>query len=223
MTSPRRRLVVAILVALGASCGDSGQDGALDRTTNPPETTAPPTPEPYVIEQSDVRATLARYDQSGVDFPFEDGAVVAHWYTWRNDYVVVFAGWDASQGDPQCPGNSFAVDGDLLFASNSPTTPGSCDPEDMYRTVVPRDDRKGARLCGPLVIYNTLIPALGSHGEVLEGTLHGTIERVVDGQLVGATSMAEANLPVTNDLNPHAAAYEVPEGWLPNGATEVVC
>ena len=155
--------------------------------------------------------------------PFEDGEVEAHWYTWGSEYVVVFAGWDASQGDPQCPGNSLNADGGFQFVSNSPTTPGSCDPEGNYPNVIPIDDRKGARVCGTLVIYDTIIPVLDDQGDPRTGTLYGTVERVVDGQFAGATSMAAADLFAAADLNPNAAAYTVPAGWLPDGATEVVC
>ena len=93
----------------------------------------------------------------------------------------------------------------------------------MYPNVIPIDDRSGARVCGALVIYNTIIPVLDAQGEPQIGTLFATVERVVDGQFVGATSTAEANFGATVDLDPNAAAYTVPDGWLPDGATEVVC
>ena len=106
------------------------------RPRAPPETTEPPAPDADPIEPSAVSAPLNRYDQADVDMPFEDGDVEAHWYTWGTDYVVVFAGWDATQGDPQCPGNSLSTEAGFGFVSNSPTTEGSCDPEDIYPNVI---------------------------------------------------------------------------------------
>ncbi len=53
--------------------------------------------------------------------------------------------------------------------------------------------------------------------------LFGTVERVNDGAFDGSTSVADLDLAATPELDPTASGYQVPAGFLPDGATEVVC
>ena len=110
---------------------------ATTTTTLPATTTTalvtPDRPKVPVIVPSEVSATLIRYDESGAAMPFGDGEVEAHWYTWDAFYVVVFAGWDAGEGEPQCPGSSLGIGDD---SNSCPTrrrprgaaTPRTCTP-----------------------------------------------------------------------------------------------
>jgi hypothetical protein len=128
--------------------------------------------------------------------PFEDGDVEAHWYTWDGNFVVVYAGWDVTTGEPQCPGNSLQTGSDFQFISNSPTQDGSCDSEGFASsasTIVPVDGDypSGARVCGTLVIYRTIIPTTDDSGAPTAGFLYGTVEQEIGGEFVGATGAAE--------------------------------
>ena len=215
-----------------STTGPAGSTTAAPTTSAAPETTAAPTtsaapettatagPEAVVIEASPVSADVLRYAGTDADFPFVDGDVEANWYTWNDHYVVVYAGWDATSGEPFCPGNSVNIGGAFDFISNSPTTEGSCDPEDVFPNLVDDADF-GARVCDTLVLYRTIIPIDDDAGAPIAGQLYGTIERYADGAFVGATGVADIAAVV--ELDPTADAYAVPDGWLPDGATEVVC
>lgn len=170
---------------------------------------------PVAISESEVTGTLTYYEGSEGQVPFEDGAVEANWYTWDDQFVVVYAGWDHTAGDPQCPGNSLETGGTFEFISNSPSGDGGCDPEDAFPNLVSGDE--GARVCEGLVLYRTIIPVEGS-----TGNLYGSIERAVEGGFVGATSMVAIDSGTIGELDFTADAYTVPEGWL-DGTTEVTC
>jgi hypothetical protein len=154
--------------------------------------------------------------------PFEDGDVEANWYVWNGRLVVVYAGWDATVGEAQCPGNSVQIAGEFKFVSNSATAAGACDPEDEYPQVLPPTSADGARLCGGLVIYQTIIPT-SDNGAPLAGTVFAGVERFVDGDFVGSTGTADLGTATLAELDPDADAYSVPDGWLADGSTEVTC
>jgi hypothetical protein len=154
--------------------------------------------------------------------PFEDGEAESHWYQWNGTYVIVYAGWDASRGDPMCPGSS-AFTSQFGFISNSPQVAGACEPTDRYPNLIPLNDPMGVRVCGTLVLNHTIIPVLNDDGTPLEGDLYGTVERIFEGGFVSAFGAVTANAEITTELDPLAAAYSVPEGWLPDGATTVTC
>ncbi|MGI9604038.1 MAG: hypothetical protein ACR2QE_19300 [Acidimicrobiales bacterium] len=202
--------------------GETTTSAPAETTTTaaPETTTVAPGPETVAIEASSVNASVNRYAGTDDDFPFVDGDVEAHWYTWDGFYVVVYGGWDATAGDPFCPGNSLNMGGSFDFISNSPTFDGSCDPEDRFPNLVD-DDTTGARVCDTLVLYRTIIPVEDDAGDPITGQLYGTIERVSGDGFVGATGVAE--ISAVAELDPEADAYSVPEGWLPGGATEVTC
>ena len=176
---------------------------------------------PVAISESAVKAPIAK-STPDADLPFEDGDVEANWYTWEDRFVVAYAGWDATATDPLCPGNSLEIGGGQFdFISNSPAGDGGCDPEDLFPNVVSGDE--GARVCDGLVLYTTIIPTVDDAGEPAAGTLYGSIERAVDGNVVNATSRAAIDSGALTELDPTADAYTVPDGWLADGTTEVTC
>ena len=73
------------------------------------------------------------------------------------------------------------------------------------------------------MIYDTIIPVLDDEDHEQRGMLHATVERVVDGEFVGATGAVPADLDATAQLDPTASEYQIPEGWLPAGTTSVAC
>ncbi|MFA9566461.1 MAG: hypothetical protein ACERLM_17455, partial [Acidimicrobiales bacterium] len=184
------------------------------------DTGASPDPGAVTIDESAVQAPVAK-SSPDADLPFEDGDVVANWYTWEDRFVVAYAGWDATATDPLCPGNSLESGGSFDHVSNSPAGDGGCDPEDLFIEVVSGDE--GARVCDGLVLYTTIIPTVDDAGEAATGTLYGSIERAVDGTVVGATSRAPIDSGALTELDPTADAYTVPDGWLADGTTEVTC
>jgi hypothetical protein len=168
-----------------------------------------------------VNGVLTYYSGSEGQVPFDDGGVEANWYTWDGQFVVVYAGWDATTGDPQCPGNSLESGGVFDFISNSPSGDGGCDPEDAFPNLVDGDE--GARVCDGLVLYRSIIPVNDDGGVPTAGALYGSIERAVEEGYVGATSMAAIDSGTIGELDFTADAYTVPDGWLADGKTEVTC
>ncbi len=183
---------------------------------------------PVKIDESPLRADLLRADPTDYEMPFEDGEVEAHWYQWDGTYVVVFAGWDATKGDPQCPGSSILnADDEFEFLSSSPTAEGACEPEDRYLDggveLIAIDDPMGARVCGSLVLFHTIIPVLNDDGTPREGALWASVERIFEGGFVGSNSDVAINGTAVAELLPTAEAYSVPAGWLPDGQTVAIC
>ncbi len=173
------------------------------------------------IGESAVQAPLAK-DASDADLPFENGDVVANWYTWQDRFVVAFAGWDARTTDPLCPGTKSETGGTFDHRSNSPAGDGGCDPEELFVRVVSGDE--GARVCDGLVLYTTIIPTVDDAGEAATGSLYGSIERAVDdGTVDGVIGRAPIDSGPLTELDPTADAYTVPDGWLADGTTEVTC
>ena len=202
------------------SAGDTGGDTGSD--TGDTGSGGDPGATPVAISESAVKAPLTFYPDSEGELPFEDGAVEANWYTWDGRYVVVYAGWDHTAGDPQCPGNSLEIaPQEFDFISNSPSGDGGCDPEDAFPNLVSGDD-EGARVCEGLVLYRTIIPLEGDGGTPSAGNLYGSVERAVEGGYVGATSAVAIGSGTIGELDFTADAYTVPDGWL-DGTTEVTC
>jgi hypothetical protein len=160
----------------------------------------------------------------GDDLPWEEGDVTSHWYTWDDAFVVVYAGWNATDDTPLCPGNSVATAAGFEHVSNSPSAAGGCDPEEAFAansTVIPVGDDLGARVCSGLVIYRTLIP-VSADGAPTAGDLYGSIEKAVDGGFAGASGPATIADGMV-ELDPTASAYTVPEGWMADGSTSITC
>jgi hypothetical protein len=203
------------------STSTSTPEGTTTSTTEGTDTGDTPGATPVAITESEVKGVLAYYTGSEGQVPFEDGGVEANWYTWDDQFVVAYAGWDATTGDPQCPGNSLENLGAFDYISNSPSGDGGCDPEDAFPNLVSGDE--GARVCEGLVLYRTIIPVEGDDGTPTAGTLYGSIEQAVEGDYVGATSMAPIDSGAVEELDFTADAYTVPDGWLADGKTEVTC
>jgi hypothetical protein len=195
-------------------------------TTVAETTTTVAGPEPVEVAESPLIADLVRADSTDNEMPFEDGEVEAQWYQSGGTYVVVYAGWDATQGEPQCPGSSIFspdLDPQFGFISNSPQAPGACDPEDRYPLIIPLDDPMGVRVCGTLVLNHTIIPVLNDDGTMRDGDLYAGVERIVADDFVSSYGSVAIAGAVVAELDPMAAAYSVPDGWLPDGATTVSC
>ena len=74
----------------------------------------------------------------------------------------------------------------------------------------------------PRVFINDLLARTGIHASI-EGDLYGTVERIFDGGFVSSFGNVAADGNAVDELDPGAPAYQVPEGWLPDGATTVTC
>ena len=226
-------VVVLLIVVLSSDDDDDAEADSSTTTTAVEETTTTVEettttvagPAPVDIAQSPLRADLVRSDPTDNDMPFEDGEVEAHWYQSDGTYVVVYAGWDATQGEPQCPGSLYTpeADSEFEFISNSPQAEGACEPESRYPLVIPLDDAMGVRVCGSLVVNHTIIPVLNDDGTMRDGEIYATVERIIDNGFVSSFGSVEIAGTVVAELDTMAAAYSVPGGWLPDGATTATC
>lgn len=197
---------------------------APEPTTTVAEPTTVPSPDAVTIAPSPLQADLVRADPSEHEMPFVDGEVQAHWYQSGGTYVVVYAGWGSAAGEPQCPGSSiYTPGGEFAFISNSPQVDGVCEPADRYPLIIPIDDPLGVRVCGPLVLNHTIIPVTNDDGSMRDGEIYATVERIVDNGWVSSYGSVAINGVVVPELDTTAAAYSVPEGWLPGGATTATC
>ncbi len=195
------------------------------------EPTAEPTAEPTEppadlvdMPASGVTGVLAAYGSFPDEaLPFPDGTVTAHWYQWDGSYVVVYAGWAVDESSQWCPGNSINKGGSFESISNGPVGSEGCEPADAFEdtptTIV--EPPLGPRVCGPLVIYTTAIAVEDSDGA--GNLLFGTVERYDGSAFVGSTSQAPVDAAATPELDPGAPGYQVPDGFVPDGATEITC
>jgi hypothetical protein len=216
-----KRLLVLVVVGifLLAACGDSGDDedggdgtsvpdatetqAAADPTTVPTdvateEPTAGPTEEamddgPDARPDSAASAALSQSYNSAAGGSFDaavmgfgPGDVEAQWYQADGFYVVVYAGLDLAATGPLCPGNSIQTAAGFEFVSNAPTDGADCS---TFPTIS-SDPAVGALVCGGVLSYRTAIPATS------EGVLYGTIERPVEGGIMGITSTAPTSAGV---------------------------
>lgn len=216
-----KRLLVLVVVGmfLVAACGDSGDDedgstatsvpdatetqAAADPTTAPTdvateEPTAAPTEEPSAggpdarpastaaaaLTQSYNSAAGGSYDPAVMGFAAGD--VEAQWYQADGFYVVVYAGLDLDATGPFCPGNSIQTAAGFEFISNAPTEGADCS---TFPTIS-SDPAVGALVCDGVVSYRTAIPA------TTEGVLYGTLERPVEGGIMGITGIVPTSAGV---------------------------
>lgn len=212
----RLMVLLALGVFLLAACGDSddGDDAtsepdptateaASDPTSAPTdapteEPTAAPTEEPMddgpdarpastaaaALTQSYNSAAGGSYDPAVMGFA--SGDVEAQWYQADGFYVVVYAGLDLDATGPLCPGNSIQTATGFEFISNSPTDGADCS---TFPTIS-SDPEVGTLVCQGVVSYRTAIPA------TTEGVLYGTIERPVEGGIMGITGIAPTSAGV---------------------------
>ena len=211
----KRLLVLLVLGAfLFGACGGSDDDG--DATTEPDgsatmapteemsdataeptaamteEPTAAPTEEmmadgPDACQASAEAAALTQsyntvsggaFDPAVMGFGPND--VEAQWYQADGFYVVVYAGLDLGATGPLCPGNSIQTAAGFEFVSNGPTDGADCS---SFPTLS-ADPDVGVLTCQGVVSYRTAIPA------TTQGSLFGTIERPVEGGIMGITGVA---------------------------------
>ena len=109
-----------------------------------------------------------------------EGEVRAQWYQAGGFYVVVYEGLDLDSSGPLCPGNSIQLpSGAFEFVSNAPTEGADCS---TFPTLS-SDPDVGPLVCQGVVSYRTAIPS------DQQGNLFGTIERPVDGGIMGLSSI----------------------------------
>ncbi len=208
--------VLACLTLVAAACG--GDDDSTDTTqatttqapttteatpttTAPPTTTDAPTttttttaapsgPEtrpaalvtaPLEFSYYFIGDTAGDFDAGAMGFDVNE--VTAEWYSTDDGFlVVVYSGLDLDAVGPLCPGNSAQLSSTGLFEfiSNAPTPGADCSTFDTLTT----DPAVGALVCDGVLSYRTAIPA-----DVV-GNLYGTIEKPVDGGVMGLTGVA---------------------------------
>lgn len=227
-------VAVGVLAIIGASCSsdDSGETtttAAVDTTTttSPATTTTTEVPETtttaaqtettvvagFAVASTPIAAELQPYSPGGADL-FAPGSVQAHWYQWDGLYVVLYRGFDASDGTPICAGNSIQEASGFSFVSDSPhngTVDEICDG-------VPRvaELPSGAFSCGSLLYMITEIPS------DTVGNLYGTLEIVQAGAADGQTSAVTGDISVTPEFEPGLTSYDLPATTVDEAGT-VTC
>jgi hypothetical protein len=225
----RRLFVAAVAFGLvSAACSSSTTDSTEvatepETTTTTPQattttaaatTTAPPTTTTTTMPAGETVAATPRIgvlqpynDAGGALFP--QGSVEAHWYQWDGLYVVLYRGWDASDGSEICAGNSVLLPaGTWTNITNSPynaTAEEICVGTESFA-----EAPSGVYACGALLYYVTAIPTDA------EGSLFGTLE-LGDGEWAGQTSQTEINLPDTPEFEPGLTAYVLPPSGVDDG------
>ena len=178
-------------------------------------TTTAPAPPATTIAETPIVGVLSPYNAGGAEL-FPPESVEAHWYQWDNQYIVLYRGFDASDGTPICAGNSAQEASGFNYITNSPhngTVEEICDG-------VPKvaEEPVGVYSCGALLYYITEIPtSVGAN-------LFGTLELVPDGpaSAAGHTSFAPTDISVTPEFEPGLPAYELPPTAVDDLGT-VVC
>ena len=177
-------------------------------TTSPPETTTTAGIDAASVETTPVTALLDPYNAAGGDL-FPAGSVEANWYQWDGLYVVLYRGFDASDGSSICAGNSVLVPGTGFSSiTNSPHNGGA--DEICVGTAKIADAPSGVYACDSLLYYVTEIPTDS------DGTLWGTLE-IGDGDWAGQTSEIPIDIASTPEFEPGLAAYELPPSGVDDG------
>lgn len=170
-------------------------------TTTAPATTTTAGPVAEMVPATPVVGLLDPYnDAGGVLFP--SGSVEAHWYQWDGLYVVLYRGWDASDGTEICAGNSWRADGAIWENITNSAHIGD-ENEICVDTAGIAQTPSGVYACGSLLYYLTEIPTDAT------GNLWGTLE-IGDGEWAGQTSETPVDLASTPEFEPGLAAYELP-------------
>lgn len=178
-------------------------------TTTVAETTTTTTEAPTgaVIATTPVVGELQPYSSGGAEL-FPPGSVQAHWYQWDGLYVVLYRGFDASDGSQICAGNSAQEAAGFNYITNSPhngTIEEICDGSPKIA-----EEPSGVYACGPLLYYLTEIPI-----DVV-ANLWGTLEIVKDNATVvdGQTSAVPVDIENTPEFEPGLTAYELPSSTV---------
>ena len=136
-------VIIAVVAVFATACGDSATTTTADTaattttaaaattttaaatTTAAPTTTAPATTTtaaaPVAVPATPIIGFLEPYSPGGADL-FPPGSVEAHWYQWDGLYVVLYRGFDASDGTQICAGNSSRSRASGLAVSRTPHT-----------------------------------------------------------------------------------------------------
>lgn len=114
---------------------------------------------------------------------FDVGEVTANWYSTPDGFfVVVYAGLDLAETEPLCPGNSIQTGPSTYeYVTNAPTPGEEC----AGFPTLSDDPDVGPLICEGVLAYRTAIP-IESVGNLL-----GTIEKPVEGGIMGVTSAAQ--------------------------------
>ncbi len=170
----------------------------------------------YEVAVTPIVGVLQPYNEAGGAL-FPPGSVEAHWYQWQGRYVVLYRGWDASAGEPMCPGNSVNLDGSFSNVSNSPIN-GTAD-EVCVGSPIIVEQPDGAYVCDSLLYYNTMIPV--ELPAASSGALFGTLE-LGTGEWAGQTSQAPIDPTQTPQFEIGLDAYTLPPSNVDDGGT-VTC
>ncbi len=134
---------------------------------------------------------------------FPPGSVEAHWYQWDGLYVVLYRGWDASDGTEICAGNSWFPEGKIWQDITNSAWIGD-ENQICVGTAAIAAAPSGVYACGSLLYYLTEIP---TDPDAI-GSLFGTLE-IGDGDWVGQTSETPIDLANTPEFEPGLEAYEL--------------
>lgn len=143
-------------------------------TTTDPAPALPVTGASAVL--TEVYFTDGEFDASLMGF--DPGDIEAAWYRAEGHYIVLYRGIDTNLTGPLCPGASICTTG-YEYVSNAPTNGADCS---GFLTLAD-DPSVRALECEGAVAYRTAIP------DTVEGTLLGTMERPINGGIMGATSV----------------------------------
>lgn len=166
-------------IATEAATSTPTEDAMADGPDGRPAATAA-----AALTQSYNTGPSGQYDPAVMGFAV--GEVEAQWYQADGFYVVVYAGLDLEQTGPLCPGNSIQTAAGFEYVSNAPTDGADCS---SFPTLS-ADPDVGALVCEGVLSYRTAIPATA------QGNLFGTIERPVEGGIMGITGIASTTAGV---------------------------
>lgn len=177
-------------------------------TTTLTETTTTAGIEAAMVQTTPVVGLLDPYNAAGEGL-FPAGSVEAHWYQWEGLFVVLYRGFDATDGSSICAGNSVLVPGEgFARITNSPHN-GGVD-EICVGAAKIAEAPAGVYACDSLLYYVTEIPTDS------EGTLWGTLE-IGDGEWAGHTSETPIDVASTPEFDPGLPAYELPPSGVDAG------
>ncbi|MGI9646885.1 MAG: hypothetical protein ACR2OI_00030, partial [Acidimicrobiia bacterium] len=166
---------------------------AATTTTEATTTTTKATPAPAALPATPVAAVMGTNPANETYFTtgefdaavmgVEPGAATARWFKAEGFYVVFFDGVSTADTGPLCPGASLATD-TFQFVSNAPSAGADC----STFSTLSDDPTVRALECDGSIAYRTAIPDDGA------GILFGTLEKPVDGGIMGITSLSDSSL-----------------------------
>ncbi len=178
-------------------------------TTTEAATTTTEAVDAYEVAETPLMAELQPYSAGGAEL-FPAGSVQAHWYQWDGRYVILYRGFDASDGTPICAGNSAQESTGFNYITNSPHE-GTVD---EICNGVPKlaEAPLGVYACGSLLYYLTEVPV------DTVANLFGTLEIVTVDGAEGQTSAVPFDTVVeTPEFEPGLTAYNLPATTVDDG------